>query len=120
MCLTGNEGDLADEDPLCSEEELNHYELPVLLLQVDRHVAGVLDRQVRHVAELHRSVVPEFILLKRDLPQGSAMRWNIESTHPMILFTHFKTNTKSIDIYRVLRCCVLMKKSKHSESHEMG
>ena len=35
-------------------------------------------------------------------------------------FTHFKTNTKSISIYRVLRCCVLLKKSKHCESHEMG
>ena len=34
--------------------------------------------------------------------------------------THFKRNTKSIDIYSVLRCCVLMKKSNYSESHEMG
>ena len=47
-------------------------------------------------------------------------RWNIKSNHPITLFTHFKTNTKFIDMYRVLRCCVLMKKSKHSESHEMG
>ena len=36
------------------------------------------------------------------------------------LFSNFKTNTKSIDIDRVFRCCVLMKKSKHRESHEMG
>ena len=27
-------------------------------------------------------------------------------------FTHFKTNTKSIGIYRVLRFCVLLKKLK--------
>ena len=40
--------------------------------------------------------------------------------HPTTLFTHFKTNTKSIDIHRVLRFCVLMKKSKRSERHEMG
>ena len=30
-------------------------------------------------------------------------RWNIQSAHPITLFTHFKTNTK----YRVLRCYVL-------------
>ena len=47
-------------------------------------------------------------------------RWNIQSAHPITLFTHFKTNTKSINMYRLLRCCVLIKKSKHSESHEMG
>ena len=47
-------------------------------------------------------------------------RWNIQRAHPITPFTHFKTNTKSIDIYRVVRCCVLMKKSKHSENHEMG
>ena len=29
-------------------------------------------------------------------------------------FSHFKTKTKSSDIYRVLRCCLLAKKSKHS------
>ena len=29
--------------------------------------------------------------------------------HPITIFTHFKTNTKSIGIYRVLRCCVLLK-----------
>ena len=36
-------------------------------------------------------------------------RWNIMSAHHITLFTHFKTTTKSIDIFRVLRCCVLMK-----------
>ena len=45
-----------------------------------------------------------------------AESWNILSAHSITLFTHFKTSTKSIDIYKVLRCCVLMKKSKHSES----
>ena len=34
-------------------------------------------------------------------------RWNIQSTDPITLFTDFKRNTKSISIYRVLRCCVL-------------
>ena len=29
--------------------------------------------------------------------------------HPITLFTHFKTNTKSIGIYRGLRCCMLLK-----------
>ena len=29
--------------------------------------------------------------------------------HPITLFTHFKTNTKSIAIYRLARCCVLLK-----------
>ena len=47
-------------------------------------------------------------------------RWNIQSAHPITLFAHFKTNTKSIDIYRVLRCCVLKVISKHTESHEKG
>ena len=36
-------------------------------------------------------------------------RWNIQSDHPITLLTHFKTNTKSISIYKVLRCCVLLK-----------
>ena len=44
----------------------------------------------------------------------------ILSAHPKTLFTHFKTKTKSIDTYRVLRCCVLMKISKHSDTHGMG
>ena len=48
----------------------------------------------------------------------NAERWSIKSAHPTkTRFTHFKTNS---NIYRVLRCCVLMKKSKHSETHEMG
>ena len=32
-----------------------------------------------------------------------------ERAHPLTLFSHLKTNTKSIDIYRVLRCCELQK-----------
>ena len=36
----------------------------------------------------------------------------------LTLFTHFKTNTKSIAIHRVLRC--VFKKSKYIKSHEMG
>ena len=36
-------------------------------------------------------------------------RWNIQSAHPVTLFTQFKTNTKSINIYRVSRHCVLLK-----------
>ena len=51
---------------------------------------------------------------------SSTERWNIQSANPITLFTHFKTNTKSIDIHRVLRCSVLMKKSKHCGSNEMG
>ena len=47
-------------------------------------------------------------------------RDGIYSVNPITLFTHFKTNTKSIDIHRVLRCSVLLKKSKHCESNEMG
>ena len=35
-------------------------------------------------------------------------RWHKQSAHP-IHFSQFKTNTKSIDIYSVLRCCVLLK-----------
>ena len=31
-------------------------------------------------------------------------RWNIKSTHLITLFTRFKTNTKSIGTYRVVRC----------------
>ena len=46
-------------------------------------------------------------------------RCNIQSAHPLTLFAHFKTNTKSMDLYRALRC-VQMKKSKHGESHVMG
>ena len=38
---------------------------------------------------------------------------------PIALFTHFKTNTKSIGIYRVLRCCVLLK-HPNIVSHENG
>ena len=46
-------------------------------------------------------------------------RWNIKRAHLRTLFTHFKTNPKTISIYRVLGCCVLYKKSKHSKSNEM-
>ena len=42
------------------------------------------------------------------------------TTAQLTLFTHFKTNTKYIDVYTVLRCSELVKKSKHSESLEMG
>ena len=47
-------------------------------------------------------------------------RWSIESTHPITLFTHFKTNTKSIAIYRVLRCCELLKNQNIVTVHEIG
>ena len=63
--LTGNEGDLADEDPLGSEKKLDHDELSVLLLQVDRNVPGVFDREVGHVPELDRPVVAELVLLEK-------------------------------------------------------
>ena len=35
------------------------------------------------------------------------------------LFTHFKTNTKTIGIYRLLECCVLLK-NQNLVSNEMG
>ena len=36
-------------------------------------------------------------------------------------FTHFKTNTKSTDIFRDIKMmCVLLKKSRYSKSQEMG
>ena len=46
-------------------------------------------------------------------------RWNMKSTHFIILFTHFKTNTKSIGISRVLRCCGLLK-NQNLLRHEMA
>ena len=49
--LTRVERDLADEDPLCREVELQHDEPAVLPLQVDGHVAGVLQGQVGHVGQ---------------------------------------------------------------------
>ena len=38
-------------------------------------------------------------------------RWNIQRAHLRTLFTHFKTNTKTIGIYQVLGCCVLFKQN---------
>ena len=57
--------------------------------------------------------VPAFHCLK--YPE----RWNIYSAHPITLFTHFKTNTKSTSIYRLLTTCLLLN-LRYSESHEMG
>ena len=39
--------------------------------------------------------------------------------HLRTVFTHFQTNTKSIGIYRVLRCCLLLK-NQNLVSHENG
>ena len=49
-----------------------------------------------------------------------AERWNLQRANPITPFTHFKTNTKSFNIYRVLSCCVLLKKLKQSENHDVG
>ena len=39
----------------------------------------------------------------------NAERWNIKRAHLWTLFTHFKTNTKTIGIYIVWGCCLLWK-----------
>ena len=46
-------------------------------------------------------------------------RWNTHSCDLITLFTHFKTNNKSIGICKVLRCQELFKKSQFGESNEM-
>lgn len=65
--ITRVEREFADEDPLGGEEELEHDELSVFALEVDAHVAGVLQGQVRHVLEVHVAVISELVLLVREV-----------------------------------------------------
>ena len=46
-------------------------------------------------------------------------RWNMQREHLRTLFTQIKTNTKTIGIYTVLGCCVLLK-NQTLVSNEMG
>ena len=43
------------------------------------------------------------------VPEIKAERWNMiaRAGIQQDFFTHFKTNPKSVGIYRLLRCCVL-------------
>ena len=43
------------------------------------------------------------------LSLGKPERWNKWKEHLRTLFTQIKTNTKTIGIYTVLGCCVLLK-----------
>ena len=46
---------------------MDHHVLPVLPVQVDRHVARLLDHRVRHVEEIHCTIVAKLPRLVREV-----------------------------------------------------
>ena len=68
-------------------------------LDIKMHLVSQIQTSIfgfRHTASCHKNHLGRYL----------AERCNFQSLHLITIFTHFKTNTKYIVIYTVLRCCM--------------